>query len=73
MTPLDQIRLLLHACAGLLVWPVLISLLLLAVTMLVRVGSLAREGWERGRGRRREQAAVLEALEALPVSGDTEE
>ena len=73
MTPLDQIRLLLHACAGLLVWPVIISLLLLAVTMLVCVGSLAREGWDRWRGRRREKAAVVEALETLPVSGDAEE
>jgi biopolymer transport protein ExbB/TolQ len=73
MTQLDQIRLLLHACAGLLVWPVIISLLLLAITMLVCVGSLAREGWERWRGSRRERAAVLQALEDLPFSGDADE
>lgn len=73
MTQLDQIRLLLHACAGLLVWPVIVSLLLLAVFMLVCLGTFAREGWERWRGRRRESATAREALDAVSFTEDAEE
>ncbi len=52
MNTIDHIREVLHAVAGVLVWPVLIALLLLAGAMLVTLGAFAREAWDRRRQRR---------------------
>lgn len=62
MSALDSVRELLHLIAGVLVWPVLVGLLALVVAMLVSVGALAREAWER---RKRADIAIAGAREAL--------
>ncbi|MDR1432340.1 MAG: MotA/TolQ/ExbB proton channel family protein [Propionibacteriaceae bacterium] len=46
---IDYIREILHAVAGVLVWPVLLGLILLVAAMLVTLGAFAREAWERRR------------------------
>lgn len=52
MIYIDTIREFLHVVAGVLVWPVLITLLLLAALTLVALGAFAGEWWSR-RGKRR--------------------
>lgn len=47
MTSIDAIRELLHAVAGVLVWPVLLSLLALMAAMIYALGAFAREAWDR--------------------------
>lgn len=49
MLALDTVREVLHVIAGVLVWPVLAGLVVLAVAMLVSIGALVREAWERRR------------------------
>lgn len=69
MTAVDHIREVLHLIAGVLIWPVLIGLLALAAAMLVALGSFAREGFERWRGRRRELDAATAQLDAAARNG----
>jgi biopolymer transport protein ExbB/TolQ len=52
MSAVDQLRVLFHHIAGLLVWPVLIGLLGLVGAMLAAAGAFAREAWGRRAGRR---------------------
>lgn len=73
MNAVDQLREFFHAFAGLLVWPVLISLLGLAGSMLVAVGAAAREGWDRNRGRPRSLNTARATLDGVPVSIDADD
>jgi len=73
MTTVDQLRGVFHAVAGVLVWPVLLGLLGLAGSMLIALGTFAREAWDRTRGRRRALEADQRALAAVPVSQDADE
>jgi biopolymer transport protein ExbB/TolQ len=73
LTAADQLRHLLHACAGVLVWPVLISLLALAAGMLAALGALAREAWDRRAGRHRFLLRDRDALDAVSARDDREE
>ena len=70
---IDTIRELLHAVSGVLVWPVLIALLLLAALTLVALGAFIQECWSR-RGKRRPwqqiTGAALEAAAADQTSPD---
>ena len=50
MTTIDQIRDVLHTVAGVLIWPVLIGLLVLAAATCVAIGTFVREAWDRRRG-----------------------
>jgi biopolymer transport protein ExbB/TolQ len=61
---IDTIRNGLHEVAGVLVWPVLISLLGLAAGMLVALGAFAREAWDRMRRRRHRLARAERLLDA---------
>lgn len=61
----DTIRLVLHALAGVLIWPVLLALLGLAASTLVLLGAFAREAWDRRRGVRRAVAACAHDLERV--------
>jgi biopolymer transport protein ExbB/TolQ len=71
-TAIDQIRELLHVLAGLLIWPVLTSLLALAVAIVIAVGGFLQEAWQRRRGRKLQLAMALERLEAsATASADT--
>jgi biopolymer transport protein ExbB/TolQ len=73
MTSADQVREILHAVAGTLVWPVLISLLALAATTLVTIGAFIREIWDRMRGRYRQLSRDQLQLDVVPTSFDREE
>lgn len=73
MSATDHLRELFHIFASWLVWPVLLGLLVLAAAMLVAIGSFAREGWERARGRRRGLARDQAQLEEIPLSLDRED
>lgn len=64
MNFIDTIREFLHVVAGVLVWPVLIALLLLAALTLVALGDFAREWWSRRGNRRPWQQITGSALEA---------
>lgn len=64
MNGIDQIREVLHGVAGVLVWPVLLSLLALAAAMLVTLGDFAREALLRLRGRRTALEQACAALDA---------
>lgn len=70
---IDTLREGLHQIAGGLVWPVLLGLLALAASMLVALGSCAREAWDRARQRRRRLIDAEHALEvaAREVHGDS--
>jgi len=52
METIDQIRVILHLIADILVWPVFAGLLASAAITLVVSGSCAREAWDRRRCRR---------------------
>lgn len=54
MSAIDELRHVFHAIAGVLVWPVLIGLCALMAAMLLALGGLGRQLWERWRGLRRE-------------------
>ena len=74
MMSLDTIREVLHQIAGVLVWPVIAGLLALAAAMLVVLGSVAREGWDRWRGTHPALQRDRDALDSLaahphPVDG----
>lgn len=73
MTAVDQLRTVFHAVAGVLVWPVLLSLLGLAAAMLVALGMFAREAWDRSRGRPRALDRDRTELAAVPVTRDADE
>ena len=70
---IDTIRELLHVVSGVLVWPVLIALLLLAALTLVALGAFIQVCWSR-RGKRRPwqqiTGAALEAAAADQTSPD---
>lgn len=51
MSAADHLRDVLHLVSGALVWPVLAGLLLLAALILVALGSVLRQAWDRARGR----------------------
>jgi biopolymer transport protein ExbB/TolQ len=68
-TVIDQIRELLHILAGLLIWPVLISLLGLAIAIVIAMGGFLQEAWQRHRGRRLLLAVALKHLEASTAAG----
>lgn len=73
MNAIDHIREVLHAVAGVLVWPVLIGLLLLVAASLVTLGAFAREAWDRRRRlhRLREQGLTeLDRAVTEPASGE---
>jgi len=80
MSAVDQLRVLFHHFASLLVWPVLLGLLGLVGAMLVALGSFLREFWDRRRGRRlsfesaqRELDRIAAAEEAGPLELRLEE
>ena len=60
METIDQIRVVLHLIADVLVWPVFAGLLASAAITLLVSGSCAREAWDRKRSRR----AILSSGEA---------
>lgn len=60
----DTIRETLHHVAGILVWPVLLSLLALAAGMLITLGAFAHEALERRRGQRHGLEQAARALDA---------
>ncbi|HYE87749.1 MAG TPA: MotA/TolQ/ExbB proton channel family protein [Vicinamibacterales bacterium] len=62
---IDILRDTFHQLAGLLVWPVLISLLLLAGATLFALGGFLREALDRRAGRFRRLARDCERLQAL--------
>jgi biopolymer transport protein ExbB/TolQ len=64
LTAIDQVRALLHILAGLLIWPVLVSLLALSAAIVIALGSFLHEAWQRSRGKRLRLALALQALEA---------
>jgi len=72
MDTIDHIRELLHAIAGILVWPVLIALLLLAAAMLVTLGAFAREALDRYRSRRTALLRGQVALDEVRKARDPE-
>jgi biopolymer transport protein ExbB/TolQ len=61
----DLVREGLHLLAGILIWPVLVSLLLVAAATLVGVGAFLREAWDRRRGHRRSLLAAQAARDAV--------
>lgn len=65
MTSLDHIQELLHALAGVLVWPVLVGLLVLAAAMLFTLGAFVGEAWARSRGRFTARSLTERALDAI--------
>lgn len=73
MTSVDHLREIFHAVAGVLVWPVLIGLLVLAALMLVALGAFAREAWDRLRGENRRLEADRAALDAVAPTGGADE
>lgn len=64
VTAIDQIRELLHLIAGLLIWPVLISLLVLSAAIVIALGSFIYEAYQRLRGRKHRLSVALQGLEA---------
>jgi len=64
MSAIDELRHVFHAIAGVLVWPVLIGLCALMAGMLLALGGLAHQFWERWRGLRREFEADRTRVEA---------
>lgn len=73
MTAVDHLRLILHAAAGVLVWPVLLGLLGLAASMVVTLGAFAREAWDRRRGRRWSLEHDRGVLDLVPRVHDRDE
>ena len=63
MTAIDQIREVLHLVSGVLMWPVLLGLLLLAALMIVVLGEFARELVDTVFGKRVRRARSLARLE----------
>ena len=61
MTAIDQIREVLHLVSGVLMWPVLLGLLLLAALMIVVLGEFARESVDAVFGKRVRRAARSDA------------
>ena len=74
MTAIDQIREVLHLISGVLMWPVLLGLLLLAALMIVVLGEFARESVDTVFGKRARRARGLARLEKVAAdasgSGD---
>lgn len=70
---IDSIREALHHAAGILVWPVLISLLGLAAGMLVALGAFTREAWDRTRQRRHRLTRAERALDAAAREAHAED
>lgn len=71
MTAIDHIRELLHLVAGLLIWPVLISLLGLTAITIVALGATIRQAIERWRGRRHALVAAQASLDsAFSITSD---
>lgn len=62
METIDQIRVVLHLIADVLVWPVFAGLLLSAAITLVVAGGCAREAWDRKRARRNILTGGCDAL-----------
>ena len=65
MTAIDQIREILHLVSGVLMWPVLLGLLLLAALMIVVLGEFARESVDTVFGKRVRRARGLARLEKI--------
>ena len=65
MTAIDQIREVLHLVSGVLMWPVLLGLLLLAALMVVVLGEFARELVDTVFGKRVRRARSLARLEKV--------
>lgn len=63
MTAIDQIREVLHLVSGVLMWPVLLGLLLVAALMIVVLGEFARELVDTVFGKRVRRARGLARLE----------
>jgi biopolymer transport protein ExbB/TolQ len=71
METIDQIRVVLHLIADVLVWPVFAGLLASAAITLVMSGGCAREAWDRKQSRRAILSSGLTILsEAAQASGD---
>lgn len=68
MTAVDLLRELFHVVAGVLVWPVLTGLLLLAGATLITMGAFAREAWDRRHGRCAGLAGDRETLDAAAAA-----
>jgi biopolymer transport protein ExbB/TolQ len=61
---LESTREILHALAGVLIWPVLIGLLLMVAGLLVAIGATAREAWVR---RTRPDQSTRKSLARLDI------
>ena len=61
----DQLREIFHSIAGVLVWPVLVGMLLLAAWVLFSLGTFAREWLSRGRGQRSSLQCERESLHEI--------
>jgi biopolymer transport protein ExbB/TolQ len=71
MTPIDTIREFLHLLAGMLMWPVMLGLVILAAVTLFSIGTFVREGWERRKGvRHRLEAATERMRSSVEKPGD---
>jgi biopolymer transport protein ExbB/TolQ len=68
---IDAIRDSLHLLAGLLIWPVLSALLLLALATLVSTGGFLRETYDRLRARRRALHAAQRELDQVDHTAGT--
>jgi biopolymer transport protein ExbB/TolQ len=68
---IDAIRDVLHLVAGALMWPVLVTLLLLAAATLVLAGGFVREAWDRRRGRCRARQAVEREIDQAEHTAGT--
>lgn len=65
MLSLDSIRDLLHAVAGVLVWPVLLGLLALSAAMVYALGAFVGEASARARGRFASRTKTEQAIDAV--------
>ncbi|MYJ96250.1 MAG: MotA/TolQ/ExbB proton channel family protein [Proteobacteria bacterium] len=70
MTAIDQIREVLHLVSGVLMWPVLLGLLLLAALMIVVLGEFARESFDTVFGKRVRRARGLARLEKVAAGAN---
>ena len=73
MTAIDQIREVLHLVSGVLMWPVLLGLLLVAALMIVVLGEFARELVDTVYGKRVRRARGLARLEKAAAANGSGE